>query len=258
VGRELTPRELHELLGAYALDAVDGDERLQVEEWLARTPEARAELADLRETAALLAQQGGDAPPGLWTRIEQELSEEPPPLVLPLAEARPRARTSVGRRSALARVTAVVAAASAIAATVTYVILDQEMSQQEDRLERVAQSVAEDGTRRAADAAAADPSAHTMELASSDGHWHATVVAMPDGSGYLMHHNLPALPEGRTYQLWARTGTADDARLVSAGVLGRSFSVAAFRGPDEPLGYLVTEEQAPGAVRSHRRPVLAT
>jgi hypothetical protein len=257
VGRELTPDERHELLAAYALDAVDGDERLQVEEWLARAPEARVELADLRETAALLAQHGGETPPGLWKRIVGELGEEPPGLVLPLDAARARRRPA-GRRSGFARATAVAVAASAIAASATYAILDNQMSRQEDRLEQVAQSVTEEGTRRAADAAAADPSARTVELASVDGHRHATIVTMPDGTGYLMRHNLPTLPEGRTYQLWALTGTPGDERLVSAGVLGRSFGVAAFRGPDRTLGYAVTEERAPGVVQSRQHPVVAT
>jgi hypothetical protein len=38
VARELSRRELDELLGAYALDAVDDDEREQVEAYLDRTP----------------------------------------------------------------------------------------------------------------------------------------------------------------------------------------------------------------------------
>lgn len=255
MGRELTPPELHELLAAYALDAVDGDERLQLEEWLARSPDAQAELEDLRETAALLARQGGEAPPGLWARIAGELSEEPPDLVLALPRV---GRARSGRPSMVARVAAIVAAASAIAAAATYVILDDQMSRQEDRLEQVARGVAAEGTRRAADAAAADPSASTVELASVNGDWHATVVTMPDGSGYLMRHNLPPLPDGRTYQLWAVTGTPEHQRFVSAGVLGPSFGVAAFRGPDQPVGYAVTDEAAPGVVRSHQHPVVSS
>ena len=50
----LTPAELDELLGAYTLDAVDGDEREQVEAWIARTPDARRDVDELRETASLL------------------------------------------------------------------------------------------------------------------------------------------------------------------------------------------------------------
>lgn len=82
MGRELMPRELEELLGAYALDAVDGDERDQIEAWLARSPEARQELTGLRETAALLTHPASEAPPEVWARIEEALIEPPPPLAL--------------------------------------------------------------------------------------------------------------------------------------------------------------------------------
>ena len=48
---ELTYDEARELLGAYALDAVDGDERAEVERWLATNPELRAEVEQHREVA---------------------------------------------------------------------------------------------------------------------------------------------------------------------------------------------------------------
>lgn len=51
----MTPDELPKLLGAYALDAVDADERERIERYLETDPRARAELDRLREAAALLA-----------------------------------------------------------------------------------------------------------------------------------------------------------------------------------------------------------
>ena len=44
MARELTKQELDDLLGVYALDAVDGEERDQVEEYLDRDPTARARV----------------------------------------------------------------------------------------------------------------------------------------------------------------------------------------------------------------------
>ena len=38
----MTPEEIEELLGAYALDAVDEDERAEVEEFLSTNPRAPA------------------------------------------------------------------------------------------------------------------------------------------------------------------------------------------------------------------------
>ncbi len=254
MGRELTPAELEDLLPSYALDAVDGDERVQVEEWLARSSDARAELEELRETAAYLAHGGTDAPPGLWSRIAGELSAEPPGLVLPLE---PERRARAARRSLGLRIAAGVAAASAVAASITYLVLDDQMTSQEERLAALAESVAERGTDRAAAAAAVDPESRTVALGSADGRHHTMVVAMPDGSGYLVAGNLPRLPEGRVYQLWAMTGSPADPTVVSAGVLGRSFDVAAFRGPTDTFGYAVTDEVAPGVTRSHRPPVVS-
>jgi hypothetical protein len=246
MGRELTPAELHELLPAYALDAVDGDERAQIEEWLARTPEAQAEVDELRETAARLAHVGDAAPPTLWSRIEDALGADPPGLVLPMAR-RP-ARTA--RKGVGLRVAAAVAATVGVAATTTVLLVNDEMARQEERLEEVARSVERTGTERAAEAALADPASRTVELVSRDGRSMAMVVAMPDGRGYLMHADFERLAAGRTYQLWAMTGTGEEARLVSAGVLGPEPGIAAFRGPGAARGYKVTTEREPGAVRA--------
>ena len=63
------PFDMDDLLGAYALDAVDDDERRAVEDYLAANPRARAEVQEHREVATMLAWSGMDAPEGLWDRI---------------------------------------------------------------------------------------------------------------------------------------------------------------------------------------------
>jgi hypothetical protein len=244
MGRELTPRELRDLLGAHALDAVDGDEREQLEEWLERTPGAREELASLRETAALLANVGTEAPPGVWARIEESLGEEPPPLAAPMRQ-----------RRLTMRVTAGLAAASVAAATITAVVLSDEMSEQEERLESVTRSVRKRGVQQAAIAAMADPQARTLHLESAAGAT-ATVITMPNGEGYLMSVHLPRLARGSTYQLWAFTGGPYHPEMVSAGVLGRDVHVAAFRAPGDAQGFAITLEEVPGSTTPHGAHVL--
>ena len=73
---------LDELLGAYALDAVDADEAVAVEAYLERTPQAAQEVARLRKAAA-------------WIGATEALT--PPPelhhTVLDAARARRSART---------------------------------------------------------------------------------------------------------------------------------------------------------------------
>ncbi|MGH9066934.1 MAG: zf-HC2 domain-containing protein, partial [Acidimicrobiales bacterium] len=79
---QLGHAEIESLLGAYALDAVDGSEAEAVELHLQICPRCRAEVAEHRETAALLGHTGAVAPAGLWDRIAGELEEPPPDLAL--------------------------------------------------------------------------------------------------------------------------------------------------------------------------------
>ncbi len=79
-----THDEVAELLGAYALHAVDPAERAQVEAHLEVCPRCRAELRDHEAVAGLLGNCGGDAPDGLWDRIAGTLEETAPPMRLDL------------------------------------------------------------------------------------------------------------------------------------------------------------------------------
>ena len=71
--------DLDELLGAYALDAVDADERRRVDDYLEINPRASAEVQAHREVATMLAFTGMDAPDDLWGRIAGEIGEVAPP-----------------------------------------------------------------------------------------------------------------------------------------------------------------------------------
>ena len=51
---ERSANEMRELLGAYALNALDPEERAQVDAFLLSDPEARAELHELEHAAAWL------------------------------------------------------------------------------------------------------------------------------------------------------------------------------------------------------------
>ncbi|MBS2936125.1 anti-sigma factor [Nocardioides sp. J2M5] len=55
--------DLHKLTGAYAVDALDDLERARFEHHLSSCEDCRAEVAELRETAALLADTTAVAPP---------------------------------------------------------------------------------------------------------------------------------------------------------------------------------------------------
>ena len=241
MARELSNQELDDLLGAFALDAVDGDEREQVEEYLRRSPRARAAVAEYRETAALLAHTGTEVPPSLWERIEGSVAEEtPPPDTTTTAAVVPLGPRRAGR---LRRVAA--AAAAAVAVIVVGALLVK-VVQQEDRIDNLAREANRGSLLAAADAASRDPNADEVRLAATDGSVMARVVYLPDGNGFLTESNLRRLSPELTYQLWARVGPPESAGVVSAGVLGPDPGVSAFRVRGPVQEFLITEEQAPG------------
>jgi anti-sigma factor RsiW len=232
----VTHDEIQELLGAYALDAVDADEAAAVEDHLRECPRCRAEVAEHRETAAFLAHAGADAPADLWGRIAGAIDAEPAPVV-PLAPKLGPGGTWTRRRAS--RWPAAVALVGAAAAIVIGVLVVQ-VRDQDRRIDDLAassftQAMNQDGAR-------------VVHL-DADGS-EIPVVLTTDGKAYLEASALPKLANDRTYQLWGATG----ADLVSVAVLGRDPDVVVF----DAAGYsalAITEERAPGVVRSQNQPV---
>jgi anti-sigma factor RsiW len=241
MARELSHHELDELLGAFALDAVDGDEREQVERYLESSPRARAIVAEYRQTAAFLADAGTEAPPGLWERIEQSLADEPSrkeaPPVVPLAPRRGR----LGRFGL---------AGAAAAAAVVIGVLAVQVVRQDDRIDDLAREAARGSVLAAAEAASRDPNATDVRLSSPEGAPAARVVYLPNGEGFVMSSNLRRLAPDLVYQIWARVGDPQSSRVISAGVLGPDPDVTAFRVGGPVLEFMITEEPAPGVATS--------
>jgi len=241
--------ELEELLGAYALDAVDADEREQVERHLAECPRCRAELGEHLEVAGQLGQGGGAAPDGLWGRIASSLEEAPPAMRLEVAPVVPLA--SRRRKVVVRAMTAVVGVAA-----VVIVVLGIVVVRQERRIDDVSREVAQIDVRRAAGQAIADTANTKTMLTQPDGQteMQATAVVTGDGTGFLLTTNVPELPADRTYQLWGVMGD----KVISLGVLGNKPSVAVFQvDGDMPVdGYALTEEVAGGVVSSQNPPML--
>lgn len=72
--RHSMPHEnVAELLGAYALDALEPDEMVIVEAHVGDCPRRSSELARHHEVAGLLANTDSDAPDKLWDRIAERL-----------------------------------------------------------------------------------------------------------------------------------------------------------------------------------------
>ena len=231
----LSHEEAGDLLAPYALDAVDGEERAELEAHLAGCPRCRAELDGLREVAAAIGNGVEPLPEGLWSSIVSRLPEHPeveeehPPMPRLVAGTPstflPRARRGGGRRGRRA-------------------------------------GHADNRVSSLQSAAPPSVSAYLMapghQLVDLDSATHAQLaqfVVLPDGRGYLVSSKLPALGATQTYQLWGIVGS----QPVSLGLLGDSPRQAAFTmaGSTRPSRLAITAEPSGGSVVP-TGPILAT
>ncbi len=281
-----THEELQELLGVYALDALEPDEAAEVEAHLAQCPRCAAEVDAHREVAGLIGNGGAEAPAELWDRIAERLpagrpgTASPGPgwealagrLERPAAPAATGAATGTGRTSAgepaggavvpLARRNgrAWVRAATAVAAVaaVLATVLGVQVARLDHRVGQLQASAARPALSQAVAAALEDPTSERVRLTpptgSSGTGASVTLVLTSSGTGYLVAHGLAPLAADRTYQLWAVLPTGP----VSLGLLGPSPSESAF-GADPGVAvptYAITAEHAGGAVQPTSRPVV--
>src|SRR5215210_3312305 len=258
MGRELSHEEVADLLGAYALDALEPAELQVVDRHVQGCKACLAEVAEHREVAGLLTPGWGKPPPGLWDRIAATLEEAPPPLDLaPVRAMKPvppptpitNARSAGTRRRTLGIGIAAMVAAAAVAMVG---FLGVQLGEGWGRTDQYAAVDAYGELERSANAALADPSAQKVDLVSTDGSRFAQAVVLRDGTGYLVNPKLPALAKERTYKLWAVVGTAK----ISVGVLGNEPKIVPFKmnGPVSALA--ITEEVAGGVVASRADPVV--
>ncbi|HVW35118.1 MAG TPA: anti-sigma factor [Acidimicrobiia bacterium] len=264
-GSQYTHQDIAELLGAFALDAVDDEERDVIEAHLAGCPRCRAEVEGHRETAALLAHSGARAPEGVWDRIAGAIDESPPALDLarlapapgagaeaPAGPADELAARRAVPRSIPLRVAAATMAVAAALALLLGVALGRHGDDGLGRLDAAARALEKVTVANAAYAALNDVNNERVQLASTDGKATAQVVRLPDGTGYLVPNSLARLPAGRVYQLWA---VRSDAK-ISLGVLGPEPAVSAFRMTGPVAAYAVTEEAAGGVGTTQNQPVI--
>jgi Anti-sigma-K factor rskA/Putative zinc-finger len=252
----MSHEEASELLGAYALDAVEEDEHEELEDHLATCPRCRAELDSLREVAGLMGNSVVSLPEGLWSNIVSSLpprqDEEPPPM--PQLVLEPRQQPEPSRRPGATRVAMATVGAIAVAAAAVAVVLgvdlvraDRQVSSLQATMsahppQSVAQALKTPGHRIV-----------TMETA-----FHLPVaefVLVPDGRGFLVNSRLPVLPGSHTYQLWAIVGS----RPISLGVLGQAPGPASFTmaGASNASQLAITEEPSGGSVVP-TLPIIAT
>ncbi|PKH37951.1 Anti-sigma-K factor RskA [Nocardioides alpinus] len=196
--------DVHKLTGAYALDALDDIERARFEQHLAECEDCRAEVAEMRETAALLAETSAVTPPdSLRSSVLAGISQ-----VRPLPPEVPRTTTPIDIRSAQPAgrrgwmpflVAAALALFVGIGATVTQPWQSDEVPQL-----TAAEQVIE----------APDAQEVFVDLGEAG---RATVVRSKDKDrAVITTEDMVAAPAGKVYELWLMS---PEGVFTSAGLM---------------------------------------
>lgn len=226
--------ESHDLLAAYALNALSDEERGTFERHLAECERCRAELAGFADTAAALAVAVEPATPlpELRDRV--------------LAAARREGDVVQLRRYALPAAAAVAALAASAALGIGIWAASLHSSLANERSDRAAAS--------AALAVLADPSARRVSLAGG----RSGVLALrSDGTAALAVRELERAPEGKTYEAWVIRGkTPRPAGLFRGGSNGATLLVLQGRVARGDA-VAVTVERAAGVAQPTTVPILS-
>jgi anti-sigma-K factor RskA len=197
--------DLHALVAAYALDALDPTESAAFEEHLASCELCVEELRGMRETTAALGDAVAETPPdALRARVLEQASRmpqtdrEPVSSVVDISEVRSRRR---GVNSVLAGVAAAAVIVAGALGVSTY-----QANQRADDLQVVAGQLS---------ALLADPEASVERTQVTGGGTGTLIVSPSREEAVFLTSSLPETDPGQTYQLWA----IDEVGATSVGLL---------------------------------------
>lgn len=235
------------LLGAYVLDATEPVDTAFVEKHLRTCAACRAEVDDLLEVAGMLGTDDVAPPAELWSKITEQLGNEPPVAATTLRAARRVKPTSRYVRLSVAAAIVLLAGIAGL----TMILVHQHG--QIDRAHRQLASITSSRSLAAqAERAANRFGAKQIALQNTSGVTIATIVIQPDETAYLVPtESMSVLGSRRTYQLWGVAGT----QAISLGVLGAKPQVTRLSLPRATSAVAVTEETASGVVTSRNTPV---
>ncbi len=222
-------RDMHDLSGAYALDAVSEAERQRFERHLARCSSCRREVSDLQEAAGRFALAMSARPPaGLRTRVLRAVASDAPeasPAGTGLREAlppgtRPRRtrrtrqtrqarETHQPRRPGLAWRVAIPVSAACLAVAIVFGVLfaitQGRLNSSQSQEDAIGEVLSAPGTRMIS---------HKTSIGG--------IVTFDVASGMrelvVTARDLPALPASEAYQLWV---LKPGGRVASDGLLTR-------------------------------------
>jgi anti-sigma-K factor RskA len=242
-----------DLLGVYALDALDTPEAELVTVHLAGCPRCAQEVDEHRQAIGLLAAGGaGEAPRGVWDAIAARIEGSSPagsrpPMPVLLSRSR---RKSVWRQPSRW-----LGAAAAAAAAVVIGAGTAQIAHLDHRVSQLTAAARQSGGFQGAAAALVDPSARHLVLTATRPAAKplGELVILPSGSAYLIAADMAPLADTSTYQLWA----VIDGRAISVGVLGARPAAVAFSVDPAAAAaaYLLTVEPAGGVVAPTTSPI---
>ena len=195
--------DLHKLTGAYALDALDDLERARFEQHLAECEDCRAEVSELRETAALLAETTAvEAPASLRSSVLAGISQVrplPPEVTATTTPIDVRSEQPAGRRGWMPfLVAAALALVVGIGAAVTQPWQSDEVPQL-TAAEQVLQA----------------PDAEEVFLDLGEAGRATVVRSKSEDRAVIRTEDMVSAPDGKAYELWFISGD----EFTSAGLM---------------------------------------
>lgn len=264
--------DIHTLSGAYALDALDGDEARAFERHLESCASCRDEVRSLRETLPALAEDSAqEPPPALRGDVLAAISAVRP--LPPLGDDAPTTSTTASPSSptpdvhapaepggtadelSAARVRRARRATRWLAgAAAVLLVLAGGAAWRAVSLDRQLGSATTAAAQVSAVLTAPDATTRTGPV--STGGRAAVVVSDSLGQAVLVTDGLPPAPAGRTYQVWylGVDGSATSAGFVPDATTG---AVLLSGDPRSAGGVGVTVEPAGGSPQPTTTPVLA-
>ncbi|KJS61450.1 anti-sigma factor [Streptomyces rubellomurinus] len=235
----------HTLTGAYATHALPEEERLAFEQHLAQCPACAQEVAEFEAALARLgAAESGRPPSGLKAAVMAGIGDvrQLPPLTGPAERRRGTSRPA--RQWPKLALAACLALATGLGAVAV---------QQHDQAQRArsqASSLREE--QAAVTSLLTAPDARTTTTAS--GPAVATVVWSADrGQAAFLASGMPALPQGRTYELWFN----DSGTMRPAGLLPADHGQLLLTGNiNGAVGVGVTQEPSGGSAHPTGQPLM--
>jgi len=238
----VTTTDIHALVGAYALDAVDDLERVSFERHVADCEACRAELDELRETASRLADSTWSIPPprlrtDVMAAVGRTRQLPPAESARPVADARAVSRWR--------RFTAGAAAAGILAAGVgaaSWAVQEQRVQD----ADKSAESARVQQNRTQSILSAGDLVVRTAPMI---GGGRLTVASSATQAASVVSLRADKGPGAdRTFQMWTLRDAGDP---VSAGVIGTGKQAAAVVVDGVPGndGLAVTVEPAGGSLQ---------